>query len=788
MRFFYLSVLMLFSFYIANCQQYKSYKTPSAALVQAFNEPITGDAIISPNGEILLIHTPCYFGLANQLKNNHIPLAGEFIDTFNYSNVRQLFDTSLVFYQVGKKAEIKLDGLPQKLKISYLKWSPDGKSLAFCNVTRNETELWICDIGRRKAEKLNKKPLNGFFKPEPFVWMNDSKRLITYYINKSNAARTLSNGPLVFDNKATWGNLADNALLIQSAGQVQNFLELVNARLVIIAMDGLEEEIGPPGLLKHALPSPDGQFFLVEQYQQPFSFTAPYNAFPVKVEVWDQHGSLFRELFELPSTENRAFGPGATVKTPRNINWQPFEPSTLYWIKAADGGNPENMASVRDQLYLFQMPFDGDPTPVADFGYRCQTIYWGTNKVCIVKEMWPLTGETNLVKVNLATGQGQTITTYNSFSNDSLKYDFVANIDYAGNNILVESGKAKDLWAKGLTVNQKGEFAYLLSMSNHLSNLQVLWKAIEPYCEDYIGVVDADKTEIVTLRQSNTDFPNYFTRNLKTGVVEQITNRMPQFDLKQKPYTRFVSFPINDSSTIYGYLSLPPGYQVGIVRLPVLVYIRPHLRQEDENPVFSNTTNAFWQFQNSNFTHYALNQTVVLSIPELPFAINRQGRFEPNMVSQLNNLGKAIGHYLDSLPYTDKSGIFVCGEGMGASQAVWFAQNFNWVSSVICISGIYDKQNPLWGILSGFNFFEPFELNNLKRTGEKKETSFLIIDGSLSPTLIEAKQFYIILKQTGYNARLVILPDETMKNLSHDAELHLMWEIENWTKTPAKKR
>ena len=49
---------------------------------------------------------------------------------------------------------------------------------------------------------------------------------------------------------------------------------------------------------------------------------------------------------------------------PRSPNWQALKPSTLYWVEALDGGDPEKDVPFRDKIMVLPAPFTGEPKEV----------------------------------------------------------------------------------------------------------------------------------------------------------------------------------------------------------------------------------------------------------------------------------------------------------------------------------------------------------------------------------------------------------------------------------------
>jgi len=58
------------------------------------------------------------------------------------------------------------------------------------------------------------------------------------------------------------------------------------------------------------------------------------------------------------------------------IRWRADQPATIYWVKAADGGDPKAKAAVRDRVYTLEAPFTAEAKSIADLEIRYRGIAW----------------------------------------------------------------------------------------------------------------------------------------------------------------------------------------------------------------------------------------------------------------------------------------------------------------------------------------------------------------------------------------------------------------------------
>ncbi len=162
----------------------------------------------------------------------------------------------------------------------------------------------------------------------------------------------------------------------------------MSASVARITLDGAVAPIGAPGLVRQALPSPNGKFILVESMHRPFSYLVPYSRFPNRVEIWDLDGRVVREMADVPLAEEVPISFDSTTPGPRSFGWRADAPASIHWTEALDGGDPRSQADLRDQVYLLPEPFQGEAVPIIGLGLRFLDIEWGNDRLALVSERW----------------------------------------------------------------------------------------------------------------------------------------------------------------------------------------------------------------------------------------------------------------------------------------------------------------------------------------------------------------------------------------------------------------
>ena len=140
--------------------------------------------------------------------------------------------------------------------------------------------------------------------------------------------------------------------------------------------------------------SPDGNFILVDEYEQPYSCAVKHDRFAHTYTVYrvcntnDVNeraltadpapaagagtGQLpptplrptvrkLRVLARISGSERLSVAYDSVDAGPRNMKWRPNKPHSLFWCEALDGGDSKQASVVRDALFLLEYPFKATP-------------------------------------------------------------------------------------------------------------------------------------------------------------------------------------------------------------------------------------------------------------------------------------------------------------------------------------------------------------------------------------------------------------------------------------------
>src|SRR5262245_28406264 len=155
--------------------------------------------------------------------------------------------------------------------------------------------------------------------------------------------------------------------------------------IVDVTDQGKVTLIGKPRIFQGISVATDAKHLLVASLHRPYSYLLPASDFPRLVEVWDISGPVLYKVEDSPLADKV---PIAGVRTGRrNYQWDPNEPSTLAWVEALDGGNPNTKAPNRDRILTLKAPFAGQPVELYKTVHRFSGLQWlATDRTVLISE------------------------------------------------------------------------------------------------------------------------------------------------------------------------------------------------------------------------------------------------------------------------------------------------------------------------------------------------------------------------------------------------------------------
>jgi len=795
------SILLLMST-LAQPQIVNTYKMPPKVIADLIDAPPTPSVMIGPLNKWMLIMELSGLPSIRDLAQPELRLAGIRFNPNTNTATRSLYYINLKLKNIRTGEEFAIKNLPENPNIRHVQWSPNGKFISFTNLESDGLRLWLVDLKTKSAKKLSSARLNGIY-GSPYEWVSNCKTLICRIVDpnrgKPPEAPEIPIGPIIQETTGRKAPARTYQDLLKSPYDENLFEYYASSQIIKITLDGKSKTLSKSFLFSNVDPSPNGKYLLVEKLHRPFSYLVPAYRFPYSVEIWDIEGNLVKTVADLPLAENVPIGFGAVPTGPRSFHWRSDAPSTLVWVEAQDGGDPKRKTDIRDRVYMLPAPFKGESIPIISLKYRYSGINWGNGRVALVSESWWRTRRTRtwIIEPDHRSSKPRLLfdRSYEDRYSDPGRPVMIRS-SY-GTSVLLTGEKGKTIFLSGSGASPEGNRPFLDRLNLKTKKTERIWRCEGPYYEYFVRLLDSKGKKFITRRESNSQPPNFFIRDLAKKDLVQITffpHPTPQLKNIKK---ELIKYRREDGVQLTATLYLPPSYKPEDGPLPMLMWAYP--REYKSARAAGQVRGSPYQFTRISWSRPQLWLTMgyaVLDGPTMP--IIGEGDEEPNdtFVKQLVASAKAAVDEVVRRGIADPRRIAIGGHSYGAFMTANLLAHSDLFAAGIARSGAYNRTLTPFGFQSEERtFWEApeiyFAMSPFMHADKINEPILLIhglADNNSGTFPIQSQRFYHALKGLGAKARLVMLPYESHGYRARESIMHTLWEMTRWLEEYVKNR
>jgi dipeptidyl aminopeptidase/acylaminoacyl peptidase len=770
-------------------QDATEYQTPPKEIYDLVMAKPTPGVTFDSKGQYMLVLDRSSMPSVEDLAQPELRIAGLRINPNNFSPSRSSYFTNIAIKEVNGGKEFAVTGLPANLKAGNLQWSPNDDKAAFTNTTNTAVDVYVIDIKTHKATKVNKASINLVL-GAAFDWVDNNTLLYTA-VNKpltmAPKKPLAPKGPVVQQNLGKVAQSPTFQDLIKSPFDETQF-EFYATTQLIKNTNGAEVKIGTPAIYSSVSTSPDKKYLLTEKIDKPFSYLVTANGFNSTMMITDMNGSPIKTLAKLPSSELTPSGYDNTLNAPRSYKWLDNSPATISWIEPLDSGLIKKKIDFHDAAYILAAPFTGTPKELAKTVERMYNVTDVTTDLFFITEgsrakhrqkMSKLTADGKMeILIDRSTDDaynnpGTPLTEKNKYGRSVVK--------------LINSAQ---LFMTGAGASAKGDLPFLNSFDINTKETKPLWRCEEPFYETVTDVLDYDKMIIVTNKQSQTEQPNYFLRNLKDNSAKAITAFTdPQPGLrgitKQK-----ITYKRKDGVDLAADVYLPKGYdKAKDGTLPVMMWAYPReFKSAADAAQLRGSKYTFTRISYGSIVFWATQGYVVMDNTEFPIVGEGDKQPNDNFVDQLTWSAEAAINKIAEMGVGDSTRVAVGGHSYGAFMTANLVAHTNLFKAGIARSGAYNRsltpfgfqneERTYWQAPEVYFNMSPFAFaNNIK-------TPLLMIHGEADNNPgtfpIQSERLYNAIKGHGGTVRFVQLPFESHGYAAKENILHMLWEQHQW--------
>ena len=308
-----------------------------------------------------------------------------------------------------------------------------------------------------------------------------------------------------------------------------------------------------------------------------------------------------------------------------------------------------------------------------------------------------------------------------------------------------------------------------------------------------VAVLGDGGTRLLTTRESPTERPNFFVRDLTLAGEAQLSalthfpHPTPQLRDVQKEQIRYQRA---DGVDLTATLLLPPHYEARRDGpLPMLMWAYP---QEFKSAAAAGqTTGAPYRFNALSYwgpAAFLAMGYAVLDNPSMPIVGAGDAEPNDNYLPQLVADAEAAVNEVVRRGVAERHRIAIGGHSYGAFMTGNLLAHTRLFRAGIARSGAYNRtltpfgfqseERPFWQAQEVYQAMSPF--NN----ADKIKDAMLLIHGAEDSNTgtfpLQSERMFQSIKGLGGTARLVMLPNESHAYRARESILHMLYETNAW--------
>jgi dipeptidyl aminopeptidase/acylaminoacyl peptidase len=788
---------------LAFAQVKLDYQQPPKEIMDLVDVPLAPSVLMDEDKEfMLLLYRDAYKTIA-ELSQTEMRLGGLRIDPKTNIGSRTTYFKDIKVKPVSGGTARSVQGLPENARLSNATWSPDQSMVAVTNTTEEGVEVWVLDVANANVRRITGPTVNANLR-DVINWFKDGSAILVKMLPDDRQplidnASAVPEGPTI---SVADGKKAQNRTyqdLLKNPNDEHNFEQLARSTLVKVGLDGSAEEWLPTAMYRSVSFSPDGNYVMVSTVERPFSYLVPYSRFPSTTNIYQADGSRVQTVSKVPLIEDLPQGFMSTRTGRRDLSWRSDRPATLTFVEALDGGDQNQEADYRDELFELEAPYNGTARSLMKTVNRMAGVLWGDDNTAVAYDRWWPTrnSKTYVFSPSNSTAAPRIIDDRNYQDQYSDPGNFVTKRNKLGRSVLAMDGD--NAYLLGAGYSKEGQFPFLHQFNIKTEEKKELYRSTYTDKLENLNDFDPATGRLLVRIESSTDYPNYYFRELKKdGELTQLTNFANPYKALADVHKEVITYQRDDGLELSGTLHLPVGYDMEKKeKMPMILWAYP--REYKDKASASQTTanpNKFTRPSVSSPVYWVTRGYVVLSGAAFP--IVGEGDEEPNdsFRRQLVANAKAAIDVVDALGYIDRDRVGVGGHSYGAFMVANLLSHSDLFAAGIARSGAYNRtltpfgfqseQRSYWEAPDVYYTMSPF------MHADKMKTPLLLTHGEADNNSgtypLQSERYFNALKGLGATVRLVMLPKESHGYRAKESILHLLWEQDQWLEKYVKNR
>jgi dipeptidyl aminopeptidase/acylaminoacyl peptidase len=776
------------------------YLAPPKDVVAAFDAPPLPQVILSPTRQVMAVTERKAYPTIAELAQPMYRLAGARINPKNNGPHRATQIYAITLRKVEGGAEVKVTA-PPAANIMNVRFSPDGKRLAFQNRKADRIELWVADTATGQAKLASGVDRLNATTGDPCDWLHDSVTIVCEIVPSGRGPAPVEpavpTGPNIQETNGTAAPAATYEDMIKSLYDEALFDYYFTSQLVSLNVStGAKTPIGRPAIFDNVTPSPSGEYFLVTKVKRPFSHLIPMNGFPQDVEIWNGKGEVAKKIADVPTREGVSLT--GVQAGPRGYRWRPDQPATVQWAEALDGGDLKNKVPFRDKVVSLAAPFKDAPTEVAKTEWRFGGLQYTEKGIGLLSEsdrvshkvrtwilepgaeprkLWDRRQDAAYENPGAPVSRGD--------SGAGGGFGGGGGGGFGGGGAIMQVGDS--IYLSGQGASPQGDHPFLDRLNLKTLATERLFKSGDNIYESVVAPLDDNATRLITRAETATEPPNYYVRDLKANTKTAATAfKDPQPQLRGITH-QFVTYQRKDGVKLSATLYLPAGYQPG-TKLPVIMWAYPReFGDADSASQVSGSADRFTTISGYSHLFLLMSGYAIFDNPTMPI-VGPGETANDHYVEQLVASAEAAIDKVVEMGVGDRDRIGVGGHSYGAFMTANLLAHSRLFRAGFAESGAYNRSLTPFGFQSERRtFWEVPELYAKMSPfwyAQNIKDPILLTHGEMDDNSgtfpIQSERFYMALKGQGATVRYMTLPYEAHGYAARETLLHILAERINW--------
>ncbi|MCM5662034.1 alpha/beta hydrolase family protein [Galbibacter mesophilus] len=794
-------IVLCFNFSLA--QEKLTYQKPSEELLKLVDVELAPRVNMNSEGNKIILLYRSRYSTIEELSEEELRLAGLRINPKKNIGSRTSYYYDIKIKNTTSKNAEEITGLPENLRAANIEWSPDESKIAFTNTNSEGVSLWIIDVDKKSARKIETPFINANL-GSSINWFKDGKSLLIKTTPEDrkeliDTKNSIPTGPTISTNDGKEAQNRTYQDLLSNPNDEFNFEQLALSKLHKVSLDGQISVWKDTDMYRGISFSPDGEYVMVSKLSKPFSYLVPYYRFPTITLIYTKDGTMVNEVNKAPLTEELPKGFMAVRTGKRNFEWRRDKPATLIYTVALDEGDPEKETEFRDEIFALEAPFNDEGQSILKTKNRFSQILWGNNTTAVAYDYWWNNRNTKTYVFNPSNNKKQPVIIEDRNYQD--KYsdpgNFVTHKNEFHQNVLFLD-KEKNTYLMGEGYSEEGQHPFIDKFNlNSLKKERLYTSSLKNKKEDLLEF-KPEENRVLTRIESPTTYPNYYFRKLNSKKEpQQLTFFENPFESVAGIHKEVITYKRDDGLELSGTLYLPVGYNMNKKeKNPLILWAYPR-EYKDKNSASQNTQNPndFTYLYYGSPIYWVAKGYVVLDDAAFPIIGEKDEEPNDTFREQLVANAKAAIDAVDKLGYIDRTKVAVGGHSYGAFMVANLLSHSDLFAAGIARSGAYNRTLTPFGFQSEErNYWEAPEIYNTMSPfmhAEKMKHPLLLIHGEADNNSgtypMQSERYFNALKGLGATVRLVMLPRESHGYRAKESVLHVIWEQDQWLEKYLKK-